>query len=62
MLIETQSISTLRRRAKLLGLLIRKDRLSGLYYLIDMKFNAVFDGPMDLEAMDDRLSFEEANQ
>lgn len=59
MLIETQSISTLRKRARRLGLGIRKDRWTGGYYLINLRNNWVVGGPMSLEIVKECLDDEE---
>ena len=38
---ETKNLERLRRRVRRLGLWIRKDRTTDLYYMVDARLNAV---------------------
>ena len=58
---ETKNLERLRRRARRLGLWIRKDRTTDLYYMVNARLNAVCSPFLAFEDLEEYIQQEEEN-
>lgn len=58
---ETKNLERLSRRACRLGLWIRKDRTTDLYYMVDARLNAVCSPFLTFEDLEEHIEREEEN-